>query len=98
LQNKKIRSDEHRVRNKGISLQRKRNKKGGVNEMPIEFDDLSDDDFEPDYDEPDYDDYNSWENEEGWGSYDKYGGPNGWDDFTIDAAFEGDPDAVWNID
>ena len=39
-----------------------------------------------------------WEDEPGWGSYEEYGGPNGYDDFTIDAAFEGDPDAVWNID
>ena len=48
--------------------------------------------------EPDYEDYNSWEDEEGWSSYEEYGGLNGWDDFTIDAAFDGDPDAVWNID
>ena len=47
----------------------------------------------------DYNDYgNPWEDEPGWGSYEEYGGPNGYDDFTIDAAFEGDPDAVWNID
>lgn len=39
-----------------------------------------------------------WEDEPGWESYEEYGGPNGYDDFTIDAAFEGDPDAVWNID
>ena len=60
-------------------------KKGGVNDMTSSY-------------EPDYEDYNSWEDEEGWGSYEEYGGPNGWDDFTIDAAFDGDPDAVWNID
>ena len=48
--------------------------------------------------EPDYEDYNSWEDEDGWGSYEEYGGPNGWDDFTIDAAFDGFADAVWNID
>jgi len=66
------------------------------------FDDYLDIDpehYEPDFDDyDDYDDYNSWEDEEGWGSYEKYGGPNGWDDFTIDAAFDGCPDAVWNID
>lgn len=31
-------------------------------------------------------------------SYSKYGGYNGYDDFTIDAAFEGLPEATWNID
>lgn len=43
-------------------------------------------------------DYNEYENEPGWGSYEKYGGYNGYDDFTIDSAFEGDPEATWNID
>lgn len=65
--------------------QREPTRKGGVNDMTSSY-------------EPDYEDYNSWEDEEGWGSYEEYGGPNGWDDFTIDAAFDGDPDAVWNID
>lgn len=37
-------------------------------------------------------------NEPGWGSYDEYGGYNGYDDFTIDCAFDGDPEASWNID
>lgn len=45
-----------------------------------------------------YDNDNSWEGEPGWGSYEKYGGYNGYDDFTIDAAFEGDPEATWNVD
>lgn len=31
-------------------------------------------------------------------SYNKYGGYNGYDDDTIDSAFEGDPYATWNID
>jgi hypothetical protein len=31
-------------------------------------------------------------------SYEKYGGYNGYDDDTIDSAFEGDPEATWNID
>ena len=31
-------------------------------------------------------------------SYSRYGGYNGYDDDTIDSAFEGDPDATWNID
>ncbi len=30
--------------------------------------------------------------------FEKYGGYNGFDDDTIDAAFEGDPDLTWNID
>lgn len=36
--------------------------------------------------------------EPGWGSYEEYGGYNGYDDFTIDSAFDGDPEATWNID
>ena len=55
------------------------------------FDDLN-------QNEEDYDEDYSWENESGWSSYDEYGGPNGYDDFTVDEAFEGDPSAVWNID
>lgn len=31
-------------------------------------------------------------------SYSKYGGYNGYDDDTIDSAFEGDPEATWNVD
>ena len=31
-------------------------------------------------------------------SYSKYGGYNGYDDDTIDSAFEGIPEATWNID
>ena len=31
-------------------------------------------------------------------SYEKYGGYNGYDDDTIDSAFEGEPEATWNID
>lgn len=31
-------------------------------------------------------------------SYEKYNGYNGWDDNTIDNAFEGDPEATWNVD
>lgn len=40
-----------------------------------------------DYDEEDYEP-----------SYDRYGGYNGYDDDTIDDAFDGDPDATWNVD
>ena len=38
----------------------------------------------------DYDDYSP--------SYEKYGGAYGYDDDTIDSAFEGDPENYWNID
>ena len=31
-------------------------------------------------------------------SYSQYGGYNGYDDDTIDSAFEGDPEATWNVD
>lgn len=31
-------------------------------------------------------------------SYQKYNGYNDFDDNTIDNAFEGDPDATWNVD
>lgn len=31
-------------------------------------------------------------------SYSKYGGYNGYDDDTIDSAFESIPEATWNID
>ncbi len=49
------------------------------------------DDFEQGFDNyDDYDDYSP--------SYDKYGGAYGYDDDTIDSAFEGDPENYWNID
>ena len=31
-------------------------------------------------------------------TYSRYGGYNGYDDDTIDSAFEGDPEATWNVD
>ena len=31
-------------------------------------------------------------------SYSKYGGYNGWDDNTIDEAFDGNPELTWNVD
>ena len=46
---------------------------------------IDDEDHYP-YDEP------------GWGRYNEYGGYNGYDDYTIDSAFDGDPEATWNID
>jgi len=45
-----------------------------------------------------YDDCNDYEDESGWGCYDEFGGYMGYDDFTINSAFDGDPEAVWNID
>lgn len=41
----------------------------------------------------DYDDYDDYSP-----SYEKYGGAYGYDDDTIDNAFEGDPENYWNID
>jgi hypothetical protein len=41
-------------------------------------------------DNDDYDDYSP--------SYEKYGGAYGYDDDTIDSAFEGNPENYWNID
>lgn len=31
-------------------------------------------------------------------SYEKYKGYNGWSDDVIDDAFDGDPEATWNVD
>jgi hypothetical protein len=42
-------------------------------------------------------DYPSWEEDYGR-SHEKYGGYNGWSDDVIDDAFEGDPEATWNVD
>jgi hypothetical protein len=41
--------------------------------------------------------FHNWEDNYGSG-YEKYGGYNGWSDDAIDDAFEGDPDATWNVD
>ncbi len=42
-----------------------------------------------------FDDYE----EDSYGSsYEKYNGYNGWSDDVIDDAFEGDPEATWNVD
>ena len=32
------------------------------------------------------------------GSYEEYGGYNDWNDKTINDAFDGDPEATWNVD
>jgi hypothetical protein len=34
----------------------------------------------------------------GMHSYEEYGGYNGFDDFTINEAFDGDPELTWNVD
>jgi len=42
-----------------------------------------------------FDDYG----EDSYGtSYEKYNGYNGWSDDVIDDAFDGDPEATWNVD
>lgn len=64
--------------------------------MEAEFDN-SEFDNSGDYEDYAGDDF-SWEDEPGWGSYEEYGGYNGYDDFTIGAAFDGDPEATWNVD
>ena len=58
--------------------------------------------LEWDADTPDVDNKEDEENDSHYydesPSYSRYGGYNGYDDDTIDSAFEGDPDATWNID
>ena len=44
-----------------------------------------------------YDSYYDDDDDDG-GQYSKYGGYNGWDDNTIDEAFDGNPELTWNID
>lgn len=51
-----------------------------------------DEDHELDFDESEYD----FDNRNS--GYEKYGGYNGYDDDTIDNAFEGDPENTWNVD
>lgn len=46
-----------------------------------------------DYFEEDQDDDNSY-----GASGEKYGWYNGWSDDAIDDAFDGDPEATWNVD
>ncbi len=43
------------------------------------------------------DDYFQYDDDSDDG-YNKYGGYNGWDDNTIDEAFDGNPELTWNID
>ena len=42
--------------------------------------------------------YDSYRDNDDEGPYSKYGGYNGWDDDTIDEAFDGNPELTWNID
>ncbi len=42
--------------------------------------------------------YDSYYDNDNDGPYSKYGGYNGWDDNTIDEAFDGNPELTWNID
>jgi hypothetical protein len=49
--------------------------------------------WEDEQQEDNYDDYDDYSP-----SYEKYGGAYGYDDDTIDSAFEGDPENYWNID
>lgn len=48
-----------------------------------------------DDDDDNYGDYHDYDDGP---SYDEYGGPGGYSDETIDDAFDGDPDLLWNID
>lgn len=45
-----------------------------------------------------YDYYDSYRDDYDEGPHSKYGGYNGWDDDTIDEAFDGNPELTWNID
>lgn len=49
-------------------------------------------------DDNDVDDYDNDYDDSYGSSYEKYGGYNGYDDDTIDDAFEGDPMNTWNVD
>lgn len=42
--------------------------------------------------------YDSYRDDYDEGPHSKYGGYNGWDDETIDEAFDGNPELTWNID
>jgi hypothetical protein len=53
--------------------------------------DTDDDDLYDDYEDDDNDYSDRGQNS-------KYGGYNGWTDDAIDKAFEGDPEATWNVD
>lgn len=42
--------------------------------------------------------YNDYYDDDCYNGYSKYGGYNGYDDYTIDEAFDGDPNLTWNCD
>lgn len=65
--------------------------------MDLEEEYASDDDYEEEEDYDNYeDDYNPYDD---YGtSGEKYGWYNGYSDDVIDDAFEGDPEATWNVD
>jgi hypothetical protein len=72
-----------------------------------DFSSSSEDDYssssEDDFSSSSEDDFSSSEDDfsndyEDGPSYDKYGGYNGYDDDTIDSAFDGDPMNTWNVD
>ena len=52
-----------------------------------------DENFEEEYEDYDYEDYDYDRR-----SYSEYNGAYGFDDDTINSAFEGDPENYWNID
>lgn len=53
-------------------------------------------DDEDDMDDDDFERYDAWDD---YGkSGEKYGWYNGYSDDVIDDAFEGDPEATWNVD
>ena len=46
-----------------------------------------------------FNNYSNWYyNDDDYDGCSKYGGYNGYDDDTIDSAFEGEPELIWNID
>ncbi len=45
-----------------------------------------------------FDSFDEYEEDSYGSSYEKYNGYNGWSDDVIDDAFEGDPEATWNVD
>lgn len=63
----------------------------------IEPDDLEEESTNGD--DCDNEEYDDFDEDDRYGkSCEKYGGYNGWSDDAIDDAFEGDPDATWNVD
>lgn len=85
----------------GLALEKTFAKKGkqGINEYLLSLEKAMKQNSSNQNDkvEMDYDD--SYDQDDNYGSsYEKYGGYNGYDDDTIDDAFEGDPMNTWNVD